>query len=98
MAWEGSTSKGFPPATRRRILQRDPMCTCTGCRACGNGCTRASTDADHIVEVSDGGSHDEANGQGLCHPCHTSKTTAHAARARRKASPNRRPEQHPGLR
>lgn len=98
MAWEGSTSKGFPPAVRRRILQRDPICRCTGCPACRPApCTRPSTEADHVIEVADGGSHDEANGQGLCQPCHQRKTTAHAAAARRRASPTRRPERHPGL-
>ena len=101
MAWEGSTSNGFPANVRRRILRRDPTCRCHGCTACTTaGCTRPSTEADHVIEVADGGSHHETNGQGICHPCHQRKTLAHAIGKRRaKAAARwREPEQHPGHR
>ena len=97
MAWNGTTgSRGFPAAARRRILDRDPICRCTGCDTCGRtGCTRPSTQADHVVAITDGGSQHESNGQGLCKPCHDRKTGAaiHAKRPRQA----RGTEQHPGL-
>ena len=52
---------------RRVILARDPFCKAPGCNA-------VSTDVDHIVDVVDGGSDDDDNLQGLCHPCHSRKT------------------------
>jgi 5-methylcytosine-specific restriction enzyme A len=57
-----------------QVLKEEPLC-----RA---GCGRPSRDADHIVEIIDGGAPlDRANLQGLCRPCHLRKT-ALAARAR----------------
>lgn len=72
--WTGSHSRGFPASTRRRILQRDPQCPCGA----------PATEADHIVPVAHGGTHDETNGQGLCHDCHRTKTLteSHANRVR----------------
>ena len=89
--WHGSHSHGFPPRIRAAILQRDPIC---------RRCHRApSTDADHITPVAAGGTHTLANGQGLCHACHTRKTQAEASAARRRAAAQGRhpPEPHPGL-
>lgn len=61
------------------VLTRDPVCQWPGCSA-------AATEADHIVEVADGGSGtDPANGQGLCHEHHELKTAqVRALRARRR--------------
>ncbi len=53
---------------RPHILRRDPMC-----QACHRA---ASTDVDHITPKSQGGTDDPGNLQGLCRPCHRSKTTA----------------------
>ena len=87
-AWANSHSHGFPPAARRAILQRDPVCPCG----------RPSTQADHIVPVAEGGSDDESNGQGLCRSCHDTKTAAEAARARARVPRRHRDrESHPGL-
>jgi 5-methylcytosine-specific restriction protein A len=53
---------------RRAVLTRDPYCV---------RCGEPATEADHIVEIADGGAHtDINNGQGLCHPCHQEKTNA----------------------
>ena len=96
MAWTGSTSPGFPPATARHILERDPFCRCTGCPDHGpRPCTKPSTEADHIIQPSHGGTDHPSNGQGLCHQCHVWRTErqAHAGRPRQA----RPPEPHPGL-
>ena len=96
MAWNGTTgSRGFPTSTRAKILERDPICRCPGCPMCSTGCTRASTEADHVIAVTDGGHHDISNGRGMCKPCHNRKTQAaiHAKRPRQA----RTTEQHPGL-
>lgn len=65
-------------AFRTAVLTRDPVCA-----ACN---TSPSTEADHVIPVSQGGSpSDPANGQGLCHRCHTLKTqTENANRLRLK--------------
>lgn len=73
-------------------------------------CTIESTIADHIVGVEDALAagwglpdiHDEANGQGVCKPCHQVKTAAEQQRGRQRAQQKqqrnkRRVEQHPGM-
>ena len=84
MAWTGSTSPGFPPATARHILERDPFCRCTGCPDHGpRPCTKPSTEADHITPTHLGGTNHIDNGRGLCHNCHQIITNQQAAAARR---------------
>lgn len=78
--WAGSHSRGFTTAQRARILRRDPVCRCLGCREHGGPCAAPSTEADHVVPLSRGGAHDEGNGQGLCRPCHRHKTFAERVR------------------
>lgn len=93
--------RSFPPKTRQRILRRHPTCRCPGCSSCttpGVACAQPSTEADHIVPHAEGGSDSEANGQGLCTPCHWHKTKAEAARGRARKSRKRPPEPHPGVR
>ncbi len=52
---------------RRIVLARDPVC-----RICGNA---ASTDADHVVPIREGGAKWSLdNLQGACHVCHSKKT------------------------
>lgn len=93
-----AASHAFPPATRARILTRDPVCRCRTCKWHSNPCTKPSREADHIIEAADGGTDDETNGQGMCRSCHAQKTSKHA-NARRWATTTRRPaERHPGLR
>lgn len=70
------------------------------CEIRGTGCTGTATEADHIIEVSDGGAElDPANGQAACHHCHGKKTAAHANNKRWSQRADKHPtEQHPGLR
>lgn len=97
MAWETSTSSGFPAPTRALILQRDPTCRCPSCPRCSEtGCTRASTEADHIVAKANGGNDHPTNGQGLCTQCHRHKSLSEATEGRRRAPRERVPEAHPG--
>lgn len=67
---------------RTAQLAREPAC-----RVCG---ATEDLEADHIVEIADGGSlHDPANAQTLCHDHHAAKTRA-AARARAaRATPHK---------
>jgi 5-methylcytosine-specific restriction protein A len=98
MAW-GQGSSRASRALRAQVLAEEPICRCTGCPRCNNGCTRPTTDDDHIVARSQGGAEDRANHRGLCHPCHAHKSAQEAARGRGKAPRARRdPEPHPGLR
>lgn len=104
-SWSG-TRRSFPTRTRRRILHRDPTCKI----AIDGICTEVSTIADHIIGVEDALAadwalpdiHDEANGQGVCSPCHRVKTAAEQQRGRQRATQQqqrskRATEQHPGL-
>ena len=76
--WQRARGSQFPPATRRAILTRDPAC-----RLHLPGCTTVSTQADHITPTSLGGSHDQANGRGVCASCHQQATNEQSATARR---------------
>jgi len=88
-SWSG-TRVSFPPADRAKVLERDPVCRCRGCKHCTpTGCTAPSDEADHVTAVANGGSDDwRTNGQGLCSGCHLVKTlheaTSGAAEWRRR--------------
>jgi 5-methylcytosine-specific restriction endonuclease McrA len=72
---------------RARVLARYPICAL---------CRRApSTIADHIQNLAAGGADTEANMQGVCVPCHDTKTAQEAQRPR--LSRLRAPEPHPGV-
>ncbi len=89
----------FPDPIRRQVLQRDPTCTCTGCRHHNEPCTDRSTEADHIIPIAEHGTNTADNGAGLCAPCHQCKTIDEALRARRRITASRRraPTPHPGI-
>ena len=53
---------------RKVVLVRDPICRDE------SGCATPSTDVDHIVSRSRGGTDDPTNLRGLCHSHHSSKT------------------------
>lgn len=61
---------------RARVLRRDPICCI---------CKRAdSTEVDHVQPISEGGTDHPDNLQGVCNPCHASKSAREGARARRR--------------
>jgi 5-methylcytosine-specific restriction protein A len=64
-----ATQRGYGAswrAIRAEVIVRDPIC-----RICHRN---PSTDADHVVPRSRGGTDDLTNLQGTCHGCHSSKT------------------------
>lgn len=83
-------------AWRAHVLTRDGGL----CQLRYPGCTTLANEADHIIEVSDGGAElDPANGQAACTHCHAKKTAAHANRKRWSTRTHQHPtETHPGLR
>lgn len=96
--WANSTRTQDLPhdwaARRVRILRRDPHCTL----ALPGTCTGTSTEVDHINGRTD---HDDTNLQGVCSPCHKTKTQTEATAGRaaaRARKPRQRPKpRHPGL-
>jgi 5-methylcytosine-specific restriction protein A len=70
---------------RERVLREEPLC-----RECdAKGLVTATTTADHIIPLAEGGTGDRENMQGLCAPCHTAKTARESARARLRRSTKR---------
>lgn len=71
--------------TRRRILDTTPRCACTGCAAprCCHG-RAAATEVHHRIALRDGGTHDPANLEAVCHPCHGQRTVDERRRRQRK--------------
>lgn len=69
-----SASRGYGlewRALRLRFLRLHPLCV----ECARSGLTVAATDVDHIVARSRGGSDHHTNLQGLCHACHSRKTS-----------------------
>ncbi|MDZ3745338.1 HNH endonuclease [Pseudoglutamicibacter cumminsii] len=54
---------------RNAYIQAHPLCE--QCQTQGR--VTPAQEVDHIVPLEDGGTHDEANLQALCKPCHSSK-------------------------
>ena len=73
--------------TRRRILKRD-----NGTCACG----ALATQVDHIIPVTQGGTHDDANLRAICETCHEPKTHSEQRAGKVKRSTKRPAERHPG--
>ena len=78
--WENrpnSRARGYGHVWRKlreRILARDPVCVL---------CWRApSTQCDHIVPKSKGGTDSDANLRGICRRCHDSKSGLEGQAAR----------------
>ncbi|MBK9497534.1 MAG: HNH endonuclease [Xanthomonadales bacterium] len=53
---------------RARLLGENPMCSMCG--------TSVATELDHIKALTNGGTNDDDNLQGLCAACHERKTIA----------------------
>lgn len=99
MTW-GRGSTRASRDLRDLVLREEPICGCPGCAECTPaGCGRPSTDDDHLVPLSQGGSDDRSNHGGKCHPCHELKSKAERlAGIRNRIGAKRPPERHPGLR
>jgi len=69
------SGRGGRPWRRKResILLRDNY-TCQAC-----GIVTLDLEVDHITNIAQGGSDDEANLQSLCVPCHQAKTAIESA-------------------
>lgn len=93
MTWaRGSTRQSR--TLRARVLKLHPVCYLKF-----PGCTVVSTEDDHVIPLSQGGSDHIDNHRGACAPCHRIKTQTEAAAGRAKRGTTRRPtEPHPGLR
>jgi len=73
----GSGRGGRPwRRTCDRIKERD-LHTCQAC-----GLVTLQLEVDHIINIAQGGSDDDANLQALCVPCHRSKTAREAGQGR----------------
>lgn len=74
------------PLQRRRASYFAEHPLCAQCET--EGAIRTAMILDHIIPLSEGGSDDPDNWQGLCRQCHDEKTKAESARGayrRRKA-------------
>ena len=69
------SGRGGRPWRRKResILLRDKY-TCQSC-----GLVTLDLEVDHVVNIAQGGTDDEANLQSLCVPCHKTKTAVESA-------------------
>ncbi|MFI0940908.1 HNH endonuclease [Streptomyces sp. NPDC021020] len=90
IGWENSNRESRLPANwhklRARVKRRDGGL----CKSCG----RPGTQVDHIIR---GDNHALENLQLLCEPCHTRKTQAESAEARRAQRPRREISGRPGF-
>ncbi len=74
-----SAARGYTYRWKRYrlwFLRQHPLCQC-GPECCPDGCTKASSDVDHIQPVTgpdDPLFWDETNHQALWHDCHSRKT------------------------
>lgn len=85
--------KRLPEKQRRRILDRYPRCWL----AYPGRCTGVSTEVDHVIDAEDGGSDDDENLRGACHPCHEYKSARNSQRrsVAKQTEWKRKPEQRP---
>ena len=68
-------------ALRAALFAREPLC-----RVCAEaGRVTLATIRDHIVNLEEGGTEDEANCQPLCQACSDTKTHAESMRGQRRA-------------
>lgn len=97
--WEGSDRRQRLPgnwnALRAEVLKRDAG-RCTWTLPSGKRCPRRATDVDHREPGDD---HSLANLQALCGHHHGKKSAREGVqgRAKRRAKPPKRIEEHPGM-
>ncbi|WP_077138325.1 HNH endonuclease [Flaviflexus massiliensis] len=63
------------------------------CEVQGPNCQGRAVEADHIIPLMDGGSHDPENGRAVCRPCHRTFTDKQIFQA--KNAWRRKPIAHP---
>ena len=68
--------------TRKYVLARDGY----RCMLRMKGCTGRATQADHIIDVADGGSDDPSNCQAACQNCNNAKKWERYRRRQRRGS------------
>jgi 5-methylcytosine-specific restriction protein A len=92
--WEGNNRSSTKEHRlwAKRVLARDKYI----CQLQGTTCLHRATEADHIIEWSDGGRELMSNGQAVCVNCHRVKTSAHA-NSKRWAHRRGVTPKHPGL-
>lgn len=93
MSWTRGRGGSTRQSRRERtiVLTRWPTCYLHY-----DGCTIASTEDDHVIPVSQGGSDSLDNRRGVCHDCHLVKSKREAAEGKRSRT-RRYVERHPGL-
>lgn len=104
--WEKSKAQGWKGrdlpsdwAKRREIVKHRAGGQCEArLPRSGNRCPRRGEECDHIIPGFEGGTDDLENLQWLCSHHHRQKTSQEGlrGRARKKAKPPRRVEEHPG--
>ncbi|CAH0355325.1 hypothetical protein SPH9361_03402 [Sphingobium sp. CECT 9361] len=75
-----TTARGYGWAHQQMriiVLREEPLCR--PCLAVNR--VTASTTADHITPLAEGGTGDRLNMQGICNDCHKAKTAKESARA-----------------
>ena len=66
---------------RADLFRREPLCI--ECRKLGH--VALATQRDHITPLAEGGLDEADNVQGLCQPCHDTKSHAESLRGRSRA-------------
>ncbi len=69
-------------ANRLIVLDREPLCHWQL-----PGCTRISTQADHLVSLAEGGTNDLSNLAGACGPCNEKRGGALGREQQRRRKP-----------
>ena len=91
MTWARGSTRESRKA-RALVLAAHPLCHLRG-----PACTLASTEDDHVVPLSQGGTDHLSNRRGACHTCHRAKSQAEARAGTARLSRRRTVPPSPGL-